>query len=131
MCRNRNCQICRNFTASISIAVAGNNLVINIPTQVLINKQKLCLLLAQTIPTGSGTLPVVITDGTTTLAMLRPCGNYVRADQLRTRTILNLTVATTPPSAIVRNTCALACTSFVQPQITGAAIAAAAVTSEE
>lgn len=131
MCRNKNCQMCRNFTVSVSIAVAGNNLVINIPTQVLVNRQKLCLLLAQTIPAGSGTLPVVITDGTATLNLVRSCGNYVRADQLRTRTILNLTIATTPPTAIVRNTCCLACTAFVQPQITGTAAVAAVAAAKK
>jgi hypothetical protein len=125
MCRNRKCQVCNNLIVSASIAVAGNNLVINIPTKVLQNRQKICLLLAQAIPAGGGTLPVVITDGATTIAVVRPDGNYVRADQLRTRTILNATIATTPPTAIVRNTCCLACTAFVQPQITGGVVSTA------
>lgn len=122
MCRNRRCQVCRNLIVSTGIAVAGDNLVINIPTTVLDNRQKVCLLLAQTIP-AAGTLPVVITDGTAVIALIRPDGNYVRAEQLRVRVILNMTIATTPPTAIVRNTCCLACTTFVQPQITGTAVA--------
>lgn len=123
MCKNRRCQVCNSLILSTSIAVAGDNLVINIPATVLNNRQKVCLLLAQTVPAGGGTLPVVITDGTTTIGVVRPDGNYVRADQVRARLILNMTIATTPPTAIVRNACCLAGTAFVQPQITAATTA--------
>lgn len=120
MCKNRCCRICNNLIVSTDITVAGNNLAINIPSRVLQNRQKVCLLLTQNVPADGGVLPVEITDGTDTIALIRSDGNYVRADQLKTRTILNLTIATTPPTAIVRNNCCLGCTAFVQPQIGGA-----------
>lgn len=116
MC-NQKCGVYPKLIISTAVAVSGSNLVITIPTTTLQSRQKICLLLAQNIPSGAGTLPVVISDGSTTIAMLRPCGDYVRADQLRTRRRYVLTVATTPASAIVRNAQCLECTAYTQPQI--------------
>ena len=86
------------------------------------NRQKLCFFIPQTF--ASSTLPVVITDGTDTIQLLTPCGNAVRADQLRSRRVYNANVATDTSIAIVRN--ALCCTAFVAPQITGVAAEAGA-----
>lgn len=116
MC-NQKCVVCPKLIISTAVAVSGSNMAITIPATTLQNRQKICLLLAQNIPSGAGTLPAVISDGSTAIAMLRPCGNYVRADQLRTRRRYVLTVATTPASAIVRNTQCLECTTYTQPQI--------------
>lgn len=120
MC-NQNCQNCCNFVCSTAITVTtGTSMVITIPTTVLNNGQTICLCLAQSF--ASTTEPVSVTDGTTTLPLLRCDGNQVRGEQLRARRKYCLKVATTPASLIVRskNLCP---TCYVQPQITGTATA--------
>jgi hypothetical protein len=109
--------MCNNLIISTAVSVVDNQLVINIPATTLVNREKIYLLIAQALPTSAGTLPTIITDGSIILSVLRPCGNYVRADQLRTRTKYVLTIATTPPVAMLRNTECLTCTAYVQPQL--------------
>lgn len=112
----RNCAVCQNLISVTAVTEGTDNLALTIPTQTLNNKQKICLYSQIAIP--SGTLPVVLTDGTATIQLLNPCGNAVRADQLRTRRIYSATVATDTSVAIVRSQ--LCPTAFVVPSITGA-----------
>lgn len=114
MCINK-CNVCPCLVAVTAVTVGTDNVALTIPTQVFNNRQKLCFFIPQTF--ASSTLPVVITDGTETIQLLTPCGNAVRADQLRSRRVYNANVATDTSIAIVRSS--LCCTAFVAPQITG------------
>lgn len=114
MCINK-CNVCPCLVAVTAVTVGADNVALTIPTQVFNNRQKLCFFIPQTF--ASSTLPVVITDGTDTIQLLTPCGNAVRADQLRNRRVYHAYVATDTSIAIVRD--ALCCTAFVAPQITG------------
>ena len=121
MCINK-CNVCPCLVAVTAVTVGTDNVALTIPTQVFNNRQKLCFFIPQTF--ASSTLPVVITDGTDTIQLLTPCGNAVRADQLRSRRVYNANVATDTSIAIVRSP--LCCTAFVAPQITGVAAEAGA-----
>lgn len=116
----RNCAVCQNLVAVTAVTVGADNVALTIPTQTLLNHQRICLYSPIAIP--DSTLPVVITDGTATIQLINACGNAVRADQLRTRRIYNAYVATDTELAIVRN--CLCATAFVAPQITGVAAVA-------
>ena len=116
MCVNK-CNVCSCLVAVTAVTVGADNVALTIPTQVFNNKQKLCFFLPQTF--ASSTLPVVITDGADTIQLLTPCGNAVRADQLRSRRVYHAYVATDTSIAIIRD--ALCCTAYAAPQITGVA----------
>ena len=116
MCVNK-CNVCSCLVAVTAVTVGADNVALTIPTQVFNNKQKLCFFISQTI--ASSTLPVVITNGADTIQLLTPCGNAVRADQLRSRRVYHAYVATDTSIAIIRD--ALCCTAYVAPQITGVA----------
>ena len=111
------CNVCPCLVAVTTVTVGTDNVALTIPTQVFNNRQKLCFFIPQTF--ASSTLPVVITDGADTIQLLTPCGNAVRADQLRSRRVYHAYVATDTSIAIVRD--ALCCTAYVAPQITGVA----------
>lgn len=118
--------MCNNLVISTDASISGGELVIDIPDTTFNNQEKCCLMIAQSIPTGSESLPVVITDGDVVINLVKPCGNYVRGEQLHPRMKYTLTIATTPATAIIRNVECLACTSFVQPQIVPATATVAA-----
>lgn len=118
----KNCAVCPNLIAVTAVTVGAENVALTIPTQTLLNRQRICLYSPIAIP--SSTLPVVLTDGTTTIQLITPCGNAVRADQMRTRRIYFAYVATDTNLAVVRNT--LCATAYVAPQITGVAATDAA-----
>lgn len=117
----RNCAVCPNLVAVTAVTVGAATVSLTIPTQTLLNHQRLCIYSPIAIP--ASTLPVVLTDGTATIELVNHCGNAVRADQLRTRRIYNVYIATDTELGIVRN--GLCCTTFVAPQITGVAAAGA------
>lgn len=121
MCINK-CNVCPCLVAVTAVTVGADNVALTIPTQVFNNRQKLCFFIPMAF--ASSTLPVVITNGTDTIQLLTPCGNAVRADQLRSRRVYHAYVATDTSIAIVRD--ALICTAFVAPQITGVAAEAGA-----
>lgn len=114
MCVNK-CNVCSCLVAVTAVTVGADNVALTIPTQVFNNKQKLCFFIPQTF--ASSTLPVVITDGADTIQLLTPCGNAVRADQLRSRRVYHAYVATDTSIAVIRDS--LCGTAFVAPQITG------------
>ena len=113
----RNCQVCPNLVAVTEVTVGTTSLELTIPTQNITNKERICLYSQIAIP--SSTLPVTITNGTDVINLITPCGNLVRADQLRTRRIYNVYIATDSSNAIVRSN-NLCPTAFVFPVLTGA-----------
>lgn len=118
MCGNNGCKVCPNLVASTEVAVADNELQITIPAMTINNNEKVCLLIAQAIPAGADTLPVVVLNGTggTAIQMINRCGDSVRADQVKSRKIYNLRIMTDPALAVVRSN-NLCCTAYVWPQI--------------
>lgn len=126
-CSCGNCNSCRNLVRSTSITLSGNILTITIPTTTLTNKQCLCVVLAQTIPsTVTADTIVQIADGASTLNVFTPCDNFLYADQLTCRKVLRLRIATDTLVAKLRSTCAIRCTRHVFSSIPAAAAAAAA-----
>lgn len=119
MCGNNGCKVCPNLVASTEVAVADNELQITIPAMTINNNEKICLLIAQVIPAGADTLPVVILNGTggTVIQMINRCGDSVRADQIKSRKIYNVRIMTEPALAVVRSN-NLCCTAYVWSQIT-------------
>lgn len=115
-----NCQVCNNLVTSTGVAVSGSTLQITIPTMTINDNQKLCILIAQAIPSGAGVLPVVIVNGTNDINLLNKCCKPVYADQIRSRRIYAVRVNTATPSAVVKSNC-LCPTAFVAPQLTGTA----------
>lgn len=117
-----NCQVCSNLVASTGVAVSGSTLQITIPTMSINDNQKICLLVAQAIPSGAGVLPVEIINGSNTITLLSKCCKPVYADQIRSRRIYVLCANTATPSATVKSN-NLCPTAFVAPQLTGTATA--------
>lgn len=110
-CFNSNCQLCRNLVISASatiVTVAGTDtLVIDIPAGVYANNSKVCLVIAQAIPTTAtiGT-PVAISIGgdTTTVYPIVGCNcNQITASAVRTRRRYPLRVSTTATSAVFKS----------------------------
>ena len=113
-----NCNSCEHIVRSTSIAVVGTTLQITIPTTAIKNKQCLCVVLAQSIPSNvTADMNVQIVNGSSTLNILTPCDNFLYADQLTCRKVLRLRVATDTLVAKLRNTCAVRCTRHVFPTI--------------
>lgn len=113
-----NCNSCERLVRSTSIAVVGTTLQITIPTTAIKNRQCLCVVLAQSIPsTVTADMNVQIVNGSSTLSILTPCDNFLYADQLTCRKVLRLRVATDTLVAKLRNTCAVRCTRHVFPTI--------------
>lgn len=119
MCRNNGCRVCPNLVASTVVAVADNELQVTIPAMTINNKEKVCLLIAQAIPAGADTLPVVVLNGAggKVIQMINRCGDSVRADQIKSRKIYNVRIMTDPALAVVRSN-NLCCSAYVWPQIT-------------
>ena len=113
-----NCNSCERLVRSTSIAVVGTTLQVTIPTTAIKNKQCLCVVLVQSIPsTVTADMNVQIVNGSSTLNILTPCDNFLYADQLTCRKVLRLRVATDTLVAKLRNTCAVRCTRHVFPTI--------------
>lgn len=86
---NKNCKCCirKMVSTSVSITGTGTNqvLTITVPAQTFINLERKCLIIAQTLPSGSNSLPVVIQSGTQVIPVRVKTGNNLRADQIRCR----------------------------------------------
>lgn len=97
-CRNV-CKLCKNLVISESVTFTAPNLIINIPAGSYADNDKVCLVIAQTIPVATTiTAPVFITIGDgTVLYPLNNCDcSQVTACGLRTRTKYATRVVTTP-----------------------------------
>lgn len=128
-----NCRICKRLVASVSVTVVGTALVVNIPDRSYNNCQKLCLLIAQEIPTtATRGMPVVITIGTdaTQYPLVRCNGNPVTQEYIGQGNIYPLRVQTNATSAVFRVLCDLCCASTNIQSIPVEAAAGAAAGGE-
>lgn len=97
-CKNV-CKLCRNLVISESVTFTAPNLIINIPAGSYADCDKVCIVVAQTIPAATTiTAQVFITIGDgTVLYPLNNCDcSQVTACGLRTRTRYATRVVTTP-----------------------------------
>ena len=136
-CINNKCQICRNLVISTAVTVitvdGTDTLVIDIPAGFYPDCRRVCLVVAQTIPTTATiTMPVAISIGgdTTTVYPIVGCDcAQITACAIRTRTKYALKISTTATSAVFRSLTKLSCypedTLAVIPAPTTAAAPAA------
>lgn len=115
-CFNKNCQLCRNLVISTSVTVVTvdgtDTLVINIPSGFYPDCRKVCLVVAQQIPTTATIqMPVAITigDGTTTYPVVKCDCTPVTACAIRTRRKYPLRINTTATSAVFKSLGGLSC----------------------
>ena len=97
-CKNV-CKLCRNLVISESVTFTAPNLIINIPAGSYADCDKVCIVVAQTIPAATTiTAPVFITVGDgSVLYPLNKCDcSQVTACGIRTRTRYATRVVTTP-----------------------------------
>lgn len=116
-CFNTNCQLCHNLVISTSVTVVTvdgtDTLVIDIPTGVYANGCKVCLVIAQAIPTTATiSMPVAVSIGgdTTTVYPIVGCNCVqITACAIRTRRKYPLKVSTNATSAVFRSLGNLSC----------------------
>jgi hypothetical protein len=87
-CKNV-CRLCNHLVISTDVAFTGGNLVITLPPNTFSNGEKVCIVIAQTIPAETTiTAPVVIQigDGTVQYPLTNRCCAQVTACGVRTRT---------------------------------------------
>lgn len=111
---NRNCNsLCPGIVISTAVTFVGGTLVIDIPATSFRDGQKLCLIVAQTIPaTTTITAPVAISIGgdTTTLYPVVGCDCVqITACAIRTRTRYPMRVNTNATSAVFKVLRGLSC----------------------
>lgn len=98
-CKNV-CKLCENLAISQSVVfTAGTGLIINIPAGSYSDCEKVCIIVAQSIPAETTiTSPVYITigDGEVLYPLTRCDCSQVTACGIRTRTKYSTRVATTP-----------------------------------
>lgn len=111
-CTCGSCNTCPYLVKSTAIAIVDDTLNITIPTTTLRNCQPLCVVLAQSIPTGvTADMPVKIVDGASTLSVTTPTSNFLYADQLTCRKVLRARVATDTLIARLTSTACIRCTA--------------------
>ena len=116
MCKN-NCKICDRLVISTSVTVASvggvDTVLIDIPAASYNDCQRLCLVIAQTIPdTATINAPVAITIGgdTTTVYPLVRCDcSQATACAIRTRTRYPLRVSTNATGGVFKALRGLSC----------------------
>lgn len=113
----KNCRLCRNIVISTAVTVVTvdgtDTLVIDIPTGFYPDCRRVCLVVAQTIPTTATiAMPVAISIGgdTTTVYPIVNCDcSQVTACAIRTRTKYGLCISTTATSAVFKSLKPLTC----------------------
>lgn len=113
------CGGCTHFVKTVSVIVSGNVLILNIPQKTYSNHEKVCICVAQNIPTNitsAMTVAITIGTGTTQYPLITRCGNNVHADQVRSRKVYHTNVAT-DTAVFVVNRCELCNTGFNFPII--------------
>lgn len=116
-CIRKNCSICKNLVISTSVTVVTvggvDTLVIDIPAGFYPDCGRVCLVVAQTIPTTATiTMPVAISIGgdTTTVYPILNCDcTQVTACAIRSRTKYGLRINTTATSAVFKTLNKLTC----------------------
>lgn len=140
-CIRKNCSICKNLVISTSVTVitidGTDTLVIDIPAGFYPNCRRVCLVVAQAIPTTATiTMPVAISIGGDTTSAVYPIVNcdctQVTACAIRTRTKYGLRINTTATSAVFKTLNKLTCyPEDTLAVIPAPAAAAAPATPEE
>lgn len=118
MCRN-SCTICPNLVISTAVTVVTIDtvptLVVDIPAGTYQNDRRLCLVIAQSIPTTATiAMPVAISiggDTTTVYPMVRCDCAQVTASNIRTRTRYPTRVSTNVTGAVFKVLGGLSCTA--------------------
>lgn len=103
-CKNV-CKLCDNFVISQSVSFTDGNLIINLPSGTYANNRKVCIVVAQTIPsTTTINAPVYVTIGTGTqlYPLVKSNCKQVNACGIRTRTRYSTCVETTPTGGLFR-----------------------------
>lgn len=103
-CKNI-CKLCPNLIISQSVTFTGGNLIINIPAGSYEDEEKVCIVVAQSIPsTATINAPVYVTIGTgTVLYPLNKCDcTQATACSIKSRTRYATRVETTPTSGTFR-----------------------------
>lgn len=115
------CGGCSHFVRTTSVTLNGTVLELNIPQNTYSNGEKVCICVAQAIPavTSADTVAITIGTGTTQYPLRTKCGNNVHADQMRTRKVYHMFVATDTESFVV-SSCELCNTGFNFPTIPAA-----------
>ncbi len=116
-CINQNCRLCRNIVISTAVTVVTvdgvDTLVIDIPAGFYSDCRRVCLVVAQTIPTTATiSMPVAISIGgdTTTVYPIVNCDcSQVTACAIRTRTKYGLFISTSATSAVFKSLKKLSC----------------------
>lgn len=129
----KDCRLCRNIVISTAVTVLTidgvDTLVIDIPAGFYPDCRRVCLVVAQTIPTTATiSMPVAISIGgdTTTVYPIVNCDcSQVTACAIRTRTKYGLCISTSATSAVFKSLKRLSC----YPTNTLAAIPAPAATA--
>ena len=103
-CKNV-CRLCDNLVISQSVTFSGGNLILNIPAGSYANNRKICIVIAQAIPTATTiNAPVYVTIGTGTVLypLVKKNCRQVTACGLRTRTRYSTCVETTPTGGLFK-----------------------------
>lgn len=119
------------LTCTTAIALNGNtSLQVTIPARTYNNGECVGVRFAQAIPSNGTPLPVNIVMGATSYPLLKPCGNRVMSDQLRSGRLYCLRVLGNPAHFTVKNCNSLCRTAYVVPQINPAPVVAASAEAE-
>lgn len=103
-CKNV-CRLCDNLVISQSVTFTGGNIIVNIPAGSYANNRKICIVIAQAIPTATTiNAPVYVTIGTGTVLypLVKKNCRQVTACGLRTRTRYSTCVETTPTGGLFK-----------------------------
>lgn len=116
MCNCNN--ICKLIVStSIALNEGSTAVQITIPATTFNNGETFGLYLAQPIANNGTALPVEIVMNGTAYPLLKPCGNNVMSDQLRTQRRYIVRVGTNPNHFTIRCPNSLCRTSYVAPQL--------------
>lgn len=103
-CRNV-CRLCDHLAISTAVAFTDGNLVITLPADTYRNGEKVCIVIAQTIPeetTINAPVIIQIGDGTEQYPLTTRCCAQVSACGVRTRTRYATRVITSATGATFR-----------------------------
>jgi hypothetical protein len=103
-CRNV-CRLCDHLAISTAVAFTDGNLVITLPADSYRNGEKVCIVIAQTIPeetTINAPVVIQIGDGTEQYPLTTRCCAQVSACGVRTRTRYATRVITSAIGATFR-----------------------------
>lgn len=130
-CKNV-CRLCNHLAISTAVAFTGGNLVITLPHDSYSDGEKVCIVIAQTIPeetTINAPVVIQIGEGTVQYPLTTRCCAQVSACGVRTRTRYATRVVTSATGATFRMLGNPSCTpNYNLQSINGTAPAAPAGT---